>query len=136
MKTIEEVKKGLECCAEYGNCSQGCPYNPIKDCGHDLYSDALTLIKQLEDGIDRYCGMGMRLERERDELFKMTKQLERERDAALKDIPHTCKYCANESQKWLKEEYPRMNDICCTCIGNDRCNWEWIGVREVENDGL
>lgn len=25
MKTPEEIKKGLECCAEYGNCSQGCP---------------------------------------------------------------------------------------------------------------
>lgn len=47
-RTPEEIKKGLECCAEYGNCSEGCPYNLIKDCGHDLYSDALALIQQLE----------------------------------------------------------------------------------------
>ena len=53
-RTSDEIKEGLECCAEYGNCSKGCPYNPIKDCGHDLYSDALTYIQQLE--------------RERDEL--------------------------------------------------------------------
>ena len=66
------------------------------------------------------------------DALTLIEQLERERDAAVKDIPHTCKYCANESQKWLKEEYPRMNDICCTCIGNDMCNWKWRGVQEVE----
>lgn len=48
MKTPEEIKKGLECCAEYGDCSAGCPYNPIKDCGNDLYSDAIAYIQQLE----------------------------------------------------------------------------------------
>lgn len=69
-----------------------------------------------------------------DEAIAAGVKMQRERDAAVKDIPHTCKYCANESQKWLKEEYPRMNDICCTCIGNDRCNWKWRGEQENPND--
>lgn len=30
--------------------------------------------------------------------------------------------------------YPRMNDICFTCIGNDRCNWKWRGEQENPND--
>lgn len=50
MKAPNEIKMGLECCAEYGNCSNGCPYNPIKDCGAALYSDALAYIQQLEFG--------------------------------------------------------------------------------------
>ena len=48
VKTPEDIKKGLECCAEDGNCSAGCPYNPIRDCGNALYSDALAYIQQLE----------------------------------------------------------------------------------------
>ena len=52
MKTPDEIKKGLECCADYGNCSEGCPYNPIRDCGNALYEDALAYIQQLEEERD------------------------------------------------------------------------------------
>ena len=60
-RTPEEIKKGLECCAEYGNCSEGCPYNPIKDCGHDLYSDALAYIQQLEATQPKWISVEERL---------------------------------------------------------------------------
>ena len=62
MKTPDEIKKGLECCADYGNCSaQGCPYNLIKDCGHDLYSDALAYIQQLEAAQPKWISVEERL---------------------------------------------------------------------------
>ena len=102
MKTPEEIKEGLECCAEYGNCSKGCPYNPIKDCGHDLYSDALTYIQQLE----------------------------RERDAAVKDIPRICEFCKRNSTKYLADGM--IDDVCLTCLNGVHFNWQWRGVQEVE----
>jgi hypothetical protein len=70
-KTLEKVKKGLECCIKDGiDPCIGCPYERIGDaewkCG--LNADALALIQQLE----------------------------RERDAAVEDMrddPHRCFHC-------------------------------------------
>lgn len=60
-RTPEEIKKGLECCAEDGNCSKGCPYNPIRDCGNDLYSDALAYIQRLEAAQPKWISVEERL---------------------------------------------------------------------------
>ena len=124
MKTPEEIKKGLECCAEYGNCSQGCPYNPIKDCGHDLYSDALTLIKQLEEKAALY-----------DEVVADALQFVSERDAAVAELYGKCPYCIN----YIPNGFIKCFHLAtCKHIGNGGTddNWQWRGVREVENDGL
>lgn len=50
MKTPEEIKKGLECCANSSFCDEECPY--YEECNEGLEShatDALALIQQLED---------------------------------------------------------------------------------------
>lgn len=48
MKTPEEIKKGLECCAKGNSCRGHCPYDGrsagIKECTSRLARDALTLI--------------------------------------------------------------------------------------------
>lgn len=48
MKTDEEIKKGLECCAKGNSCRGHCPYDGrsagIKECTSQLARDALTLI--------------------------------------------------------------------------------------------
>lgn len=117
MKTPEEIKEGLECCAEYGNCSKGCPYNTIKDCGHDLYSDALAYIQQLE----------------------------RERDAAVAQLKEVdvssyfeCAHCKHEelcdSPVWPCNDCDNEECPCHTC--SEGSNWQWCGAQEVENDGL
>ena len=54
MKTVEEIKKGLECCSDDG--CKGCPFE--EDCNMaDGFSvlayDALEYIRQLEDTIDQ-----------------------------------------------------------------------------------
>ncbi len=61
-KTLEKVKKGLECCSKsvLDPCI-GCPYEPIGDdewkCG--LNADAIALIQQLEEAlllmVYQYC---------------------------------------------------------------------------------
>lgn len=51
MKTPEEIKRGLECCA-IRQCCQGCPYDGVKknaqDCMDLMQSDGLAYIKKLE----------------------------------------------------------------------------------------
>ena len=51
MKTPEEIRRGLECCAIRQTC-EGCPYEgvktPTQDCMDVMQSDGLAYIKQLE----------------------------------------------------------------------------------------
>lgn len=50
MKTPEEIKRGLECCAIRKSCA-ACPYNdgkPSVECMDTLEADALAYIRQLE----------------------------------------------------------------------------------------
>lgn len=65
MKTPEEIKKGIECCANDSYfCNEECPYhNPSSngvDCSTKMHADALMYIQQLEnenkkiDGITKY----------------------------------------------------------------------------------
>lgn len=132
MRTSEEIKKGLQCCMGEFACSE-CPYSN-DGCGDDEeVKDALAYIQQLEVGINRYCGMAMRLERERDELFKITKQLECERDAAVEVLHGTCYLCIHV--------YPGISYLsgseCYECMYNGMNHdgidkWQWHGVK---NDG-
>lgn len=48
MKSLDEIKKGLECCSiSYADCNNECPYK--SDCdGSQILKDALALIQQLE----------------------------------------------------------------------------------------
>lgn len=53
-KTPDEIKKGLECCMDYQNCTEGedpqCPYYDAQRCMDALLADALVLIQSLEKG--------------------------------------------------------------------------------------
>lgn len=46
MKTVDEIKKGLECCSSLEDCCDTCPYLPQHRgfCFKDLKRDALTII--------------------------------------------------------------------------------------------
>lgn len=65
MKTPEEIKKGLECCAN-GNlaCEGRCVYEDdccFPDCKEELQLDALAYIKQLESKVPRWISVEERL---------------------------------------------------------------------------
>ena len=51
MKTPEEIRRGLECCAIRKSCA-ACPYNgvktPTQDCMDLMQSDGLAYIRKLE----------------------------------------------------------------------------------------
>ena len=48
MKTPEEIKKGLECCADEGYSCAECPYESCSDDWNAVERDALAYIQQLE----------------------------------------------------------------------------------------
>ena len=58
MKTPEEIKKGLECCACGNMCRGYCPYDGggdgIYGCTSELSRDAIALIHQLEAKLAKY----------------------------------------------------------------------------------
>ena len=125
MKTLDEIKKGLEQCvkAESGEtgCS-GCPYimSCIKEEDPDsIMAVALSYIQQLESRLA---------------------QVERERDAALHDLKLSdgdeCAFCKHTN---LRDELCAKNGYdCVTCADQERCvclgctrnedKWEWRGV--------
>lgn len=110
MKTPDEIKKGLKCCA-YETCN-GCPY--------------------AEDG----CATN----REMIDALEYIQQLERERDAAVKQLKDVdtvdllyCSHCKHE--ELCDDNLNSCDDYekdcpCHTCV--DMCNWQWRGIQEVE----
>ena len=125
MKSPDDIKKGLECCASFDSdmCLQ-CPY----DDGHiacclDKNQDALAYINQLEQRLA---------------------QAERERDAAVADLKKDCSTCKNEE---IQGTCNRPNGCAgcsntdCPCSLGDSVNdcWQWRGICEEnskeENNG-
>ena len=126
MKTPDEIKKGLEMCGVYGECSK-CPY--IQQCdehianGGDyrpadvILTDALALIQQVE----------------------------RERDAAVKDMRNAALCGCHVCKHYYKPD-PNVRKYACKIhgsfdehdfIADDGSIWcgamEWRGVqKEVE----
>lgn len=104
----DEIKKGLECCADVGRCIEACPY------GEDWHPKCV-------------------IQKSRDALAYI-QQLERERDALLEIVRNEadCKVC-----KHLKEECDGDCSFCeiegpCACA---RCttedsHWEYAGIKE------
>lgn len=51
MKTTEEIKKGIQCCATEESC-RNCPYDTSNWCVRSLMKDACSYINKLEERID------------------------------------------------------------------------------------
>jgi hypothetical protein len=57
-------------------------------------------------------------------------QVKRERDAAVETWRGFCAKC-----EWVKRQFlsdGRMDDRCKTCRENNKCNWQWRGVKEAK----
>ena len=57
---------------------------------------------------------------------------EREKGAAIHDVFEAasakCFWCKHQDHKWLSDG--KMDDLCYTCLKNNKCNWEWRGQKE------
>lgn len=113
MKTLEEIKKGLECCfpSEDPDCFE-CPYRDMENCFSARINDILAYIQ--------------RLERERDAAVEQLKEVDRI------DL-FSCSHCKHD------ELCDPDLGACADCDKNCPCskcshmsNWQWRGVQEVE----
>ena len=119
-KTPDEIKKGLECCMDYQNCTEGedpqCPYYDAQRCMEALLADALALIQQLQA--------------ENAEKDARIHQLEAERDAAVKALKDFGGCMACKSANVLKRDSP-----CKECILDGQVTrdyWIWRGVQKED----
>ena len=152
MKSPDEIKKGLDCCAD-GNivCAGNCVFDDdIKlgypDCVKLLMTNALALIQRLEadNAQQARCieNMTDKLNAANDEMAK----LQAERDAAVADIRlaftsyvGTCRTC-----KHGKNQVDCIEPLRCGNCENEKCkcqscdsydsNWQWRGVQKEESD--
>lgn len=110
MKTSDEIKKGLECCAAH-DCN-GCGYNcGASTCIDSLLKDISSLIQQLQA--------------ENAEKAERIKQLEAELGAAVAGLKSncTCPECKHFSDV--------VQDPCRTCRYSTS-KFEWRGVQKEE----
>ena len=110
MKTPDEIKKGLECCADlqgYDADCLNCPYTGEQWCGDKSKADALSYIQQLEAELEA---------------------VKRERDAAVRDMTYATR-C--ESCKHYCVDIGGFPCNKCTVVHNGAgIMWEWRGVKE------
>lgn len=146
MKSHDDIKKGLECCAaSYADCHKECPYK--LDCdGSQILKDALALIQQLESDKQQLEGMLAHMNQLRDaaagralEMEERVHQLEAERDAALADFKlyrernikgecgvYACDLCKRGGR------YEDWDEIKCPTGCSGVSHWEWRGVQKEE----
>ena len=106
--TEEELRAICKGCRERypdGDC-RGCPnYADVEIVQHE--QSQADLISKLEAELE---------------------QVKRERDAAVEIWRGFCAKCEGVKRQFLSDG--RMDDRCKTCRENNKCNWQWRGVKE------
>ena len=131
-KTPDEIKKGLECCMDYQNCTEGedpqCPYYDVKRCMEALLADALAYIQQLESKLE--CSQ-MTIDGLTETLLKcntIIKQLEAERDAAVRDLAYIAFHADGNAC-----DYCDQTDCELGCaLADKNIGFKWRGVQKEE----
>ena len=73
-------------------------------------------------------GERTRLMAENAELRAELERVKRERGAAIADWQGFCAKCVWNGKQYLSDG--KMDDRCKTCRDNNKCNWEWRGIKE------
>lgn len=150
MKSPDEIKKGLECCAMYSyRCEDDCPYR--EQCrneqgGKAMNEDALALIQrleaELEDMTARYKiadDCAKKKGEMNEKLYAELATVKAERDAALADFKlyrernikgecgvYACDLCKRGGR------YEDWDEIKCPTGCSGVSHWQWRGVQKEE----
>ena len=128
---IDDIKKGLECCSNprLSSCNN-CPYNnkgEFSCCDGEMYKDALNLITEQEQEIDR-------LKAENEELTKVV-------SSKVYDLIDNTKEIADAREAWEKQaKIDVLNELKKKTYVNDYCRevveLEKIDelIKEAQND--
>lgn len=68
------------------------------------------------------------LQTENEKLRAELERVKRERGAAIADWQGFCAKCVWNGKQYLSDG--KMDDRCKTCRDNNKCNWEWRGIKE------
>lgn len=68
------------------------------------------------------------LQAENEKLRAELERVKRERGAAIADWQGFCAKCVWNGKQYLSDG--KMDDRCKTCRDNNKCNWEWRGIKE------
>lgn len=66
--------------------------------------------------------------RQRIEAVDLAQRALRELDAAVDSWRGFCSKCVWNGEQYLSDG--KMDDRCKTCRENNKCNWQWRGVKE------
>ena len=120
-RTLEEIKKGLECCDVKHSCFE-CPYrSDDMNCCEQPAIDTLALIQQLIRERDEARNDLDTINYANTELHSAYEAMKRERDAAVEDMKHmhlACETCIHYTPGYF----------CPGC--RSRSNWQWRGVPQ------
>ena len=141
-KSPDEIKKGLECCMDYQNCTEEegpqCPYCDVKRCMEALLADALALIQQLESDKQQLEGMLTHMNQLRDaaagralKMEERVRQLEAERDAAVADLTEMAELVPDGVCKWCDQT---ECESMCMMHATERPGFKWRGVQKEDSD--
>ena len=70
----------------------------------------------------------VKAENENEKLRAELERVKRERGAAIADWQGFCAKCVWNGKQYLSDG--KMDDRCKTCRDNNKCNWEWRGIKE------
>ena len=130
--TKDEIKKGLECCCnrDFKTACRNCSYVTCPGCNDTLCKDALNLITEQEQEIDR-------LKAENEELTKVV-------SSKVYDLIDNTKEIADAREAWEKQakidvlnklkDY--VNQLACDEYGDSACdtNYITIDIDKYEQD--
>ena len=125
----DDIKKALECCCngDFKNACRNCPYLTCPGCNDTLCKDALNLITEQEQEIDR-------LKAENEELTKVV-------SSKVYDLIDNTKEIADAREAWEKQaKIDVLNELKKKTYVNDYCRevveLEKIDelIKEAQND--
>ena len=129
MRSSDEIKKGLVCCASSSaDCPKECPYMPDCD-GIQFLKDALFLIQQKERENETLTDDLIAERQINKEQLERIQQLEAERDAAVETIYEMAKCITEDVCEWCDGvECERL------CMQHTilRPGFKWRGVQKEE----
>ena len=88
---------------------------------------AQEMVTAAEDYQQKVCGE-CDLRDENEKLRAELERVKRERGAAIADWQGFCAKCVWNGKQYLSDG--KMDDRCKTCRDNNKCNWEWRGIKE------
>ena len=90
--------------------------------------EALSMWQIRKEDVLKRIHEADKIQAENEKLRAELERVKRERGAAIADWQGFCAKCVWNGKQYLSDG--KMDDRCKTCRDNNKCNWEWRGIKE------